>query len=112
MSLLFMLKIFNLLSFYGFGVSCLFSVKMKSEFIRYGIPQFRTLTGTLQLAGSTGLVAGFYFQFLTIASSLGLALLMLLGLAIRIKIRDPFYAILPAFFYMCLNFFIFKISLN
>jgi hypothetical protein len=112
MSALILLKIFNALCFYGYGLSCLFSEKMKSEFIRYGLPQHRTLTGFLQVAGSTGLLVGFYFEPLTLASSLGLALLMFLGLGVRIKIRDPFLLVLPAFVFMCLNFYIFVMSLN
>jgi len=112
MSLITFLKILNLLCFYGFGLGCLFSKKIKAEFDRYGLPQYRTLTGVLQLAGGTGQLVGFYFELLTLASSLGLALLMLLGVGVRIKIHDPLFAIIPAFSFMCLNFFIFTMSLH
>ncbi len=71
MSFLNVLKIFNLLCFYGYGLSYLFSKKMKAEFIRFGLPRYRVLTAGLRVAGSTGLVAGFYFEPLTPVSSLG-----------------------------------------
>jgi hypothetical protein len=112
MSTLFILKIFNLICFFGYGFSCLFSEKMKKEFSRYGLAHFRRLTGLLQIAGSLGLVAGFYFEPLTKVAALGLSVLMFLGVGVRIKIRDPFLAIVPAFVFMCLNFIIFLIEMN
>jgi hypothetical protein len=59
-----------------------------------------------------GLVVGFYFEPVTKAAALGLSVLMLLGVFVRIKIRDPFLAIVPAFVFMCLNFIIFLIEMN
>ncbi len=112
MSFLNVLKIFNLLCFYGYGFSCVYSKKMRAEFIRFGLPQYRTLTGWLQVAGSTGLVAGFYFGPLALVSSLGLALLMLLGVGVRIKIHDPVFEVIPAFVFMWLNLFIFLMSIH
>jgi hypothetical protein len=112
MSLLTVLIIFNLICFYGYGFSCLFSDKMKAEFTRYGLSQFRTLTGALQVAGSTGLLVGFYFAPLTLVASLGLSVLMFLGVLVRIRIRDPLIAIFPAFAFMCLNFVIFLMALK
>lgn len=84
---------------------------MKDEFIRYRLSKYRAITGFLQVAASTGFLAGFYFKSLTLVSSFGLAVLMLLGVGVRIKIRDPFIAILPALIFMCLNFYIFIMSL-
>jgi hypothetical protein len=85
---------------------------MKKEFARYGLAHFRRLTGLLQIAGSLGLVVGFYFEPVTKATALGLSVLMLLGVFVRIKIRDPILAIVPAFVFMCLNFIIFLIEMN
>ena len=65
------------------------------------------LTGALQIAGSVGLLVGFAFEGLAAAAALGLAILMLLGTGVRIKIHDPFVMILPAFGFMVLNFVIF-----
>jgi hypothetical protein len=98
-------------SFLFYGANCLVSKKLVAEFIRYGLSQFRQIVGILQLAGSLGLLIGFYVPLFTLLASCGLAILMLLGVMVRIKIRDPFYAILPAFFYLCLNLFIFYCNL-
>lgn len=95
------------LAFLSYGVSCLFSEKMKSEFERYGLVRFRTLTGSLEVIGGLGLLAGFFFVPLTLISSGGLSLLMLLGLAVRIRIRDKLVQMVPAFLLLILNFFIF-----
>ena len=87
-------------SFLFFGLSCLFAPRMKREFDRYGLQGQRYLIGTLQLAGSTGLLAGLvYTPFLSLLALAGLTLLMILGVAVRLKIRDPWPAILPALFY-------------
>jgi len=112
MSFLTFLKLFDLLCFFGYGFSCLFSNKMKAEFVRFGLAQYRSLTGILQVAGGTGLIAGFYYEPLTPLSSLGLALLMFLGVGVRIKIHDPVITIIPAFVFMGLNFLIFTLSMH
>jgi len=112
MSLLVALKVFNLVCFYGYGFSCMFSAKMKLEFTRYGLARFRFLTGALQVAASTGLLIGFYYEPLTAVASLGLSALMLLGVLARARIHDPILAIVPAFFFMCLNFLIFLMTIK
>jgi hypothetical protein len=107
MSLIAALKLFNIACFLGYGVSCLSTQKMKDEFVRYGLARFRPLTGWLQIAGSLGLLAGFHFELLVPLASFGLSALMLLGVAVRVRLRDPIVEILPAFIFMCLNFYIF-----
>jgi hypothetical protein len=106
-NILILAELISILSFLFYGASCLFSSKIIEEFKRYKLSQFRQLVGILQLAGSFGLTAGFYIPIFTLISSLGLAILMLLGVIVRIKIRDPIYAMLPAIFYLVLNFLIF-----
>ena len=76
---------------------------MIDEFIRYQIPQFRKLTGWLQLLGSFGIIIGFWMDNLQILSTIGLSLMMLFGVAVRIKIKDNLIKILPAVFYCLLN---------
>lgn len=100
-------NIVSCVSFAFYGMSCFFSQKIKEEFVRYGLSRFRILTGFLQLLGSLGLALGFYFPVLTIISSLGLCLLMLLGIVTRIRIKDSFIQTFPALFYCILNFLIF-----
>ena len=59
------------------------------------------------IAAAAGLFIGtFYHPFLLVSSG-GLAMMMLVGLLVRIRIHDPVFALLPAFFFFCLNLFIF-----
>ena len=76
---------------------------MIDEFIRYQIPQFRKLTGWLQLLGSFGIIIGFWMDNLQILSTIGLSLMMLFGVAVRIKMKDNLIKILPAVCYFLLN---------
>ena len=84
---------------------------MITEFDRYRLPQFRALTGTLQVAGAVGEIAGFYNRPILILSSAGLALMMFLGVVTRFRIRDPLYAAIPAFTLCALNVYIFVVAL-
>jgi hypothetical protein len=81
---------------------------MKTEFQRYGLSEFRKLTGTLELLGGTGLLVGqYYYSPLITLSASGLALLMFLGVIVRIRTRDPLIEILPALILMVVNLKIF-----
>ncbi len=103
-----LLSFFLVFSFLFFGMSCLFAPRMKREFDRYGLQGQRRLTGALQLAGSAGLLAGMmYSPFLSLFSLAGLALLMFLGVGVRLKIRDPWPALLPALFYAAVCAYLF-----
>lgn len=99
--------IFSAVSFLFFGLGCLTSKYLISEFIRYGIPQFRVLTGLLQLFGALGLLLGFYNNYLQIFSAAGLSLLMLCGVIVRILINDTLIQTIPAIFYCMLNTLLF-----
>ena len=98
---------FSSLSFLFFGLGCLTSPRLKEEFIRYGLPQYRKLTGWLQLLGALGIGVGFFWLPLQLLSTGGLAVLMLLGVGVRIKIRDSIVQTLPALGYCALNAFLF-----
>ena len=98
---------FSSLAFFYFGISCFYSEFIVSEFIRYGLQQFRKLTGLLQIMGAMGLLIGLYFSPLTLLlSALGLGLLMLAGFIVRLKIRDNFLKSSPAFTFAAINLFI------
>ena len=84
---------------------------MVAEFNRYGLARLRLVTGLLQLAGSLGLVAGFYFPSFLLLSSGGLALMMFLGFLVRIRIRDPLLEALPALIFFGLNLYVFLFNL-
>lgn len=82
---------------------CFTSPAMQAEYRRYGLAGFRTVVGTLQLLGAAGLLVGFREPWIGQASAGGLALLMLLGVGVRIRIRDTPLQALPAFAYLVLN---------
>lgn len=101
-----LLLIFSAVSFLFFGIGCLRSPYLIAEFERYSVPQFRTLTGLLQLLGGLGILGGFYWNPLQLFSCFGLALLMLFGVGVRIKIKDSFIQCFPAAFYCFLNIYL------
>ena len=85
---------------------------MKNEFKRFGIEKLGLATVLLEILGALGLLVGLKFYFLLMISSLGLALLMLAGLIVRIKLKDSIWISLPAFFYMVLNTYIFCLAMD
>jgi hypothetical protein len=93
-------------AFAAYGLHCLLSDQMRREFERYGLRRFRVLTGVMQLAGSLGLLLGFALRPLVIPAAAGLALLMLCGVVVRVAIRDPLTAALPALALLFLNTYI------
>jgi hypothetical protein len=66
----------------------------------------------LELAGAIGLLVGLMFNVVLLISSGGLSLLMLLGIAVRLRVKDRFLVLLPALTFMLLNLLIFFISLH
>ena len=93
-------------AFLFYGLACLFSAKLVAEFERYRLAQFRVLVGSLEVAGALGLVVGWWFPPLQTAAAAGLFALMLCGLWARWRIRDPWYAMMPAFVLAVMNLFI------
>ena len=92
--------------FLVYGLLCLFADGMVEEFERYGLARFRRLTGALEVLGATGLAAGYLFPALSVVSAGGLAILMLLGLLVRWRVRDPLIQMAPAAFLLIVNAFI------
>lgn len=76
---------------------------MRQEYDRYGLPKFKVLMGSLQILGALGLVIGIQVPWVGQLASSGLALLMLCGVGVRIKIKDTVLQTMPAFGYMVLN---------
>ena len=58
------------------------------------------------MLGATGLLVGRFVPWLVVVSATGLAVLMLLGVLTRIRVRDPWYETLPAAVLMFVNAFI------
>ncbi|NBV85887.1 MAG: hypothetical protein EBS01_06420 [Verrucomicrobia bacterium] len=94
--------------FLGYGISCLTTQKMRVEFLRYGLPGLRRLTGCLQIAAGCGLILGYAYPLCALAASLGLTLMMLVALGVRLRIRDPLGGFLQAFACFLLNLFVFQ----
>jgi sugar phosphate permease len=85
---------------------------MKTEFKRFGLEKAGTITAMFELLGAVGLLVGFLSPVILMISAGGLALLMFLGVVIRIKFRDSLWMTLPAIFFMVLNAYIFFQSLH
>jgi hypothetical protein len=92
--------------FLFYGALCLFSNGMEEEFARYGLSRFRRLTGALELLGGAGLLVGLLVTEVMVAASAGLALLMLLGVAARVRVRDPLLEIVPAAVLLVANLYL------
>ncbi len=90
------LAILSALAFLGYGLHCLFSVAMEKEFVRYGLKQFRHLTGALEILGAIGLLVGLKYPPLMRLASAGLCLMMFLGVGVRIRLKDSWCECLPA----------------
>ncbi|TLP75435.1 hypothetical protein ES765_15600 [Maribacter sp. ACAM166] len=99
--------IFSGVSFLFFGISCLFSNYMVSEFKRYHLENFRILVGLLQLMGSIGLFIGLFSKNWAILASICLAVLMAFGFVVRLKVKDAFLLAFPSLFYSLLNMALF-----
>ena len=79
------------------------SSKMQLEYARYGLAKFRILVGGLQLLGAVGLLVGFRLPWVGQLAAGCFAVLMLLAVGVRIKIKDTPLQTLPAFVYMVLT---------
>ena len=99
-------------SFFGYVLSYFISPHMKSEFKRFNLEKLGLIIILFQFLGATGLLVGLVFHPVLIISSLGLFLQMLLGLIVRIKLKDSLWISLPAFFFMILNGYIFLNTIN
>ena len=101
------LTMISAFTFISYGAACIFNGHMREEFKRYGLEKFRILTGALELFGGLGCLVGLYFDPIYYLSTFGLALLMLLGLLVRLRLKDSIFELLPAFMLMILNAYLF-----
>ena len=107
MSLFLVLVLFSSLSFLTYGIAYFKSPNMKSEFKRFGLEKQGMLVVILEVLGAIGLLVGLVVNPIMLISAGGLSLLMLLGVAVRLKIGDSIWVSLPAFSFMVLNAYIF-----
>jgi hypothetical protein len=96
----------SIVAFAWYGLACWISDRMVTEFARYRLAAWRRTTGTLQLLGSAGLAVGYLYLPLRVFAASGLALMMLAGVIVRWRIRDPLYAMIPAAALGLINLFI------
>lgn len=101
-------KLLSAAAFLYYGVFCIVSDSMVLEFERYGLPHLRVLVGALEVAGAIGLLVP---SLDTYAAS-GLCLLMLAGIATRVRIGDPWVAMIPAAALLLLNAWIVFVALR
>ena len=76
---------------------------MKREFDRYGLGSQRTLVGGLQMCAAIGLLAGLSHPWMGRSAAAGLALMMLVAVGVRIRIKDTLLQTIPALIYLALN---------
>lgn len=112
LNIVFFLNLTSAVLFLFYGLHCLFSEKMVWEFNRYRLAQYRILTGVLEVLGAIGQLAGLGIPLLSVVSSAGLALLMVLGVWTRWRIQDPWYAFIPAILLGMVNGVLVGLQLN
>ena len=112
MRILNFLILISSLSFLAYGISYFISPYMKSEFIRFGLGRLGMLIAVLEIIGAIGLLVGLWIHSVLLISSGGLAVLMFMGVIVRLKVKDSLWLSLPALFFMVLNSYIFIASLN
>lgn len=84
------------LSFLKYGSDVLFRERLRHEFERYGMPRFRIVVGTLEMLGGSAVLLGLAVAPLGALGASGLALLMVLGLRVRVRLHDPLRLMVPA----------------
>ena len=94
--------LFTSISFIIYGLSSFQSRRMAKEYKRWGFDRSRSIIGFFQLIGGLGLLVGFKYQSILLASSIGIAVMMFFAIIVRIKIRDSLIEILPALTYLFL----------
>lgn len=99
-------------SFLGYSISYFVSSHMKSEFERFGLKKFGITVIFLEILGALGLLTGLLCTPILLISSGGLALLMMLGLITRVRLKDRLSVSFPAIFYMFLNSCIFYLGIS
>ncbi|MBL9169122.1 MAG: DoxX family protein [Verrucomicrobiales bacterium] len=97
------LILFSALSFLAYGSACFVSSQMRREFERYHLGSQRKLVGGLQVLAGMGLLAGLSYPWMGQAASAGLALMMMIAVGVRIRIKDTLLQTLPALIYLALN---------
>ena len=94
--ILVVLALISGLTFLYYGSQILFRTEMGEEFARYGMPQVRGFVGVMEILGGTAVLLGLAFAPLGALGAAGLTLLMILGLIVRLSLRDAPRRMVPA----------------
>lgn len=71
---------------------------MPEEFKVYNLPDwFRDLVRILKLTFGAMMILGIWWHTFAVIAGLGLAILMLGAVTMHLKVKDPFYKLLPSF---------------
>ncbi len=105
-------KVISIVSFMYYGLTVLVANAMVDDFARFGLAKFRKLTGVLELIGSLGLILGYYLPHFTVAAAGGLALMMGVGVVVRLRCGDSLADALPAFVMLLVNLYIVVYALD
>lgn len=100
------LILLSAISFLGYGLGCFVSTYLRREFDRYRLGSHRALVGTLQLGAAIGLIVGLNQPWIGRAASGGLALMMMVAVGVRIRIKDSLLQTSPALLYLALNVYL------
>ena len=84
------------LSFLYYGFKVLFQTASQEEFERFGVPTVRRLVGVMEVLGAVGVMLGLAFAPLGALAAGGLAVLMVLGLIVRVRVHDALRLMVPA----------------
>lgn len=84
------------LSFLFYGYQTIFGDRPRAEFERYGMPGLRRFVGSMHLLGAMGVVLGLGYSPIGALAAGGLAILMALGLVVRVRINDALRLMVPA----------------
>ena len=103
--------VFTAISFIIYGINSFISNRMILEFRRWGLEKRRKEIGSFQLACGIGILIGLKSNYILIASSLILIIMMLVAIYVRIKIKDNVSEILPALAYLILGIIILENSI-
>lgn len=83
-------------AFLYYGWRVLSEPRLEAEFARLGIPDARNLVGALEILGGVAVLVGLGVPPLGAAAAAGLTTLMVLGLAVRLRLRDSPRQMFPA----------------
>ena len=97
------LILFSALSFLAYDTACFLSPWMKREFECHRLASQRTLVGGLQVCAAIGLLAGLGQPWMGRAAAAGLALMILVTVGVRIRIKGALPQTVPAVIYLAHN---------